>query len=617
MVLVLSSISLLSQNKNTKIADKLFDRFEYVKAVQGYLSLVQRGEADTYVYKQLGDCYYFMNKTVDAEKWYSKVMTSNDIENIYLYRYAQVLKSNKKYEEANKQMMLFSSKLPTDNRGIAFDKEPDYLSRLNSIDDAFEIQKIEINSDHSDFGGVLYKNTLYFVSSRNLSNTIYGWNNEPFLDIYQSNYDNDGKFSAPILVEELNTKYNEGPVTITKDGNTVYFSTESFNDNLIDKNKVKKLNYGQVNIFKATNVDGKWKSVTPLSINSKNYSTSNPSIDSDGNYLYFSSNMPGSIGGMDIWKVKINSDGTCGEPENLGDKVNTEDDESFPYITDKNILYFSSKGLVGFGGYDIFSIDLNSADSVSENLGKPVNSEKDDFAFSFNTEKNVGFLSSNREGIDNIYSAKPIYNGKIIVSVKNKKDGLVMPGLEILIQDENKTFLDTKLTNEKGELSYRVEPNMSYVVEVHKDGFETKKINVPAIKKGTVFLDVLLESIDVVVNGGENIILNPIYFDFNKSSITSKAAKEIDKLVYIMSQNYKINIFVKSHTDSRGPDEYNLNLSNRRAKETVKYVVSKGIDSDRISGKGFGESELKVNCGDNCTEGDHALNRRSEFIIVK
>lgn len=616
MILVLSSISLLSQNKNTKIADKLFDRFEYVKAVQVYLSLVQKGEADTYVYKQLGDCYYFMNKTVDAEKWYSKLMTSNDIENIYSYRYAQVLKSNKKYEEANKQMMLFSSKSPTDNRSIAFNREPNYLSRLNLIDDAFEIQKIEINSEHSDFGGVLYKNTLYFVSSRNVNNTIYGWNSEPFLDIYQSNY-NDGKFTDPVLTQELNTKYNEGPVTITKDGNTIYFSTESFNDNLIDKNKVKKLNYGQVNIFKATNVDGKWKSVTPLSINSKNYSTSNPSIDSEGKYLYFSSNMPGSIGGMDIWKVKINSDGICGEPENLGNKVNTEEDESFPYITDQNILYFSSKGIAGFGGYDIFTIDLNSANSVSENIGKPVNSEKDDFAFSFNTEKNIGFLSSNREGIDNIYSTKPIYNGKIMVSVKNKKNGLVMPSLEVLIQDENKTFLDTKLTNEMGELSYKVEPNISYVIEVHKDGFETKKITVPAIKKGTVVFNVLLEPIDVVVNENENIILKPIYFAFNKSNITSEAAKEIDKLVYVMSQNYKINILVKSHTDSRGSDEYNLNLSKRRAKETVKYVVSKGIDSDRISGNGFGESELKVSCGDNCTEKEHALNRRSEFIIIK
>ncbi|WP_035668269.1 OmpA family protein [Flavobacterium sp. 83] len=611
------SVSISGQNKGTKAADKLFKRFEYVQATQKYLALIHSGNSDGYIYKQLGDCYYFMNNSIESEKWYSKALKFSQVDNIYFYRYAQVLKSNKKYDEANEQMIRFSSNLPNDSRAIAFTKDPNYLSKLNSIDEAFEIKKIDINTKHSDFGGVLYKNALYFVSSRNEKATIYGWNNEPFLDIYQSNFKEDGTFAEPVLVKELNTKYHEGPVSISRDGNTVYFSTESLNDNLFENDKVNKLKFGQVYIYKATRVEGKWTNITSLSFNSKSYSTSNPSIDSEGKYLYFSSNMPGSIGGMDIWKVAINSDGTYGDPKNLGDKINTDGDEAFPYITDENILYFSSKGLTGFGGYDIFSSDLN-INEPPVNVGKPVNSEKDDFAFSFNNERNLGFLSSNRDGSDDIFSAKPIYNGKISLSVKNAKDGIIIPNSKVLIQDKNKTFLDTKFLKENSELLYNVQPNTNYILEIYKDGFVTKSIEVSEIKRGTAMINVLLDPIEeVVVRDNESIILNPIYFEFNKSDITNKAINELDKLVYVMSQNDQINIFVKSHTDSRGSDAYNLNLSQKRAKSTVQYVISKGISNDRISGKGFGESEPKINCKKDCTADEYSLNRRSEFMIVK
>jgi outer membrane protein OmpA-like peptidoglycan-associated protein/tetratricopeptide (TPR) repeat protein len=611
---VLSTISLIAQNKNTKNADKLFDRYEYVQAVKEYLSLVEKGKADAYIYKQLGESYYKRCDFKEAEKWYAQAVKSKQDADTY-YKYAQVLKSNAKYLESNVQMKVFSSMLPNDERTKRFNENPDYLSKLKEKEKLFTVDEINLNSGKSDFGAILYDNTLYFVSARNKKGKIYGWNNEPFLDLYQSNYKEEYlSYSEPMPISELNTVYHEGPLTMTKDGNTIYYSSESLNQKLFEKDKIKKLKYGQISLYKAIKENGKWK-VMPLSFNSKSYSIGNPSIDKDGKFLYFASNMPGSIGGTDIWKVAIHSDGSFGSPENLGNKINTSGDENFPFVTDDAILYFSSNGLMGFGGLDIFSVDLNK-NEVPNNIGNPVNTEKDDFAFTFNKEKNIGYLSSNRSGVDHIYSSVPVNKGQILTVVKNAKTGKVLADSRVVILDANKKFLDSKLSNKKGEVSYSVDYQKSYFIEVYKDGFITKSFPVSKIGKGVVNIDAVIVPLEVIVTEKE-IILEPIYFKYNKSDITEQGAAELDKLVYVMSQNDKLVIYVKSHTDSRGSDKYNLDLSDKRAKATIKYIVSKGINADKISGKGFGESELKVPCGIRCTNEEHSLNRRSEFMIIK
>ncbi len=309
---VLVSISLAAQNKDTKNADKLFDSYEYVQAVKEYLALVEKGKGDVYVYKQLADSYYYRLDTAEAEKWYVETLKSKQDAETY-YRYAQVLKSNGKYAESDVQMKTFSAMLPNDERTKEFNENPDYLSKLKNKAKLFELKKININSEKSDFGAALYNNVLYFASARNENGKIYGWNDEPFLDLYQSVYkDEDGSYSAPTAISELNTVFHEGPLTMTKDGNTIYFSSESFNEKLFKKDKTKKLRYGQVSLFKAVKENGKWTAVAPLPFNSKSYSTGNPFIDKDGKFLYFASNMPGSIGGTDLWKVAVNSDGSYG-----------------------------------------------------------------------------------------------------------------------------------------------------------------------------------------------------------------------------------------------------------------------------------------------------------------
>ena len=611
---VLVGISLSAQNKDTKNADKLFESYDYVESAKEYLSLVEKGNSDAYVSKQLGDSYYYMHNTIESEKWYAKaVQTKQDPETYY--RYARMLKSNGKYTEADAQMKTFAALVPDDQRAKQFNKNPDYLSELLNKEKLFVVDKISVNSERSDFGAILYGDILYFASARNENNKIYSWNNEPFLDIYQSTYSAGGSYSEPVAVDELNSRFHEGPITMTKDGSVVYFSSESFKDKLFEKDKTHKLKFGQVSLYKAVKENGKWGVVTSLPFNSKSYSMGNPSIDKDGKVLYFASNMPGSVGGTDIWKVTVNSDGTFGAPENLGNKINTAGDENFPFVTEDAILYFSSNGLMGFGSLDVFSVDLNK-DEDPYNIGKPVNTEKDDFAFTFNKEKNIGYLSSNRSGIDHIYSSIPVCKGQILSVVKNAKTGELLTNSRVVILDSMNTILDTQISNENGEVLYKVECQKPYTIMVFKDGYVSKSFPVAKIEEGKITVDAVIDPVEVIVTETE-IILKPIYFEYNKSNITKKGAAELDKLVYVMSQNDKLRIYVKSHTDSRGADEFNLDLSERRANSTVAYIVSKGISVDKVTGKGFGESEFKVDCQDNCTDDEHALNRRSEFMIVK
>lgn len=615
ILFLLFSTLCTAQNKETKGADKLFDSYEYVSAAKAYLSLVENGNKSAYVYKQLADSYYRIEKTVDAEKWYAETLKTVTDADTY-YTYIQVLKYNEKYDDATKQMKIFVALFPSDKRALFFKNNPTYLSVLMSKDVLFEITPISVNSEYSSFGAVLYDSTLYFATAKKEGNKIYGWNDEPFLDLYQSTFNkqnNTYSLAAPIV--ELNSVYHEGPLTMTKDGNIIYFSSESFNEKLFEKDKVKKLKFGQVGLYKAVKGNGKWDSITALPFNSKSYSTGNPSVDSLGKTLYFASNMPGSFGGTDIWKVAINPDGSYGNPENLGKEVNTESDENFPFVADDNTLYFSSNRIDGLGGFDVYSFNQVAGTAVV-NLGLPINSAKDDFSFSIDQENRLGYLSSNRLGKDNIYATASICKAQILVTTKNSKTSDVINGAKVIIMDADRNVLATQFTDEQGAYLYKAGCYKKYNVAVYKDGFVTKEFSLDELKGGVLKLNAEIDPIDVIITETE-VVLNPIYFESNKSDITTQGAEELNKLVYIMAQNNDLKIFVKSHTDSMGEDNYNMKLSEHRVATTIAYIVSKGIAADRITGKGYGETEPKVSCEDHCTDEELALNRRSEFMIVK
>jgi len=603
-----------AQNKETEMADKLYSQFEYVDAAESYLKLVKNGKSTPYVYNRLAESYYNVFNTKEAAKWYAKVVETKQDSETY-YRYAQMLKAEGRYEESNKQMQVFAKMSPSDQRAIAFNSDPNYLPKLKSQSKLYDEKMLSINSEMSDFGAVLTNNNvLYFVSARNIAKKKYGRNEEPYLDLYQSVM-NNGTFSEPKAVSEINTRWHEGPASISSDGNTMYFSSESFNEKEFEKDNKNRLQKSQNYLYKATKDGDEWSNVKELPFNSSKYSSGHPSLTKDGKTLYFASNMEGSIGGIDIWKVAVNNDGSYGKPENLGKKVNTEGNENFPYVTEDNRLFFASDGRKGFGALDVFMIGLEKqTDAI--NLGQPINSAKDDFAFTFNVAKNIGFFSSNKTGDDNIYQAMPICGVEIITTVKDAKSGELLSNAKVSILDDRKNVVEFKTSDDKGMVYYSVDCNLAYSLSVSRDGYESNTFSVAKSAGGEVLVPADLQPIDNIVDG-ERVALKPINFEYNKSNITNEGAFELDKLVQVMNKYPKLVIMVKSHTDNRGSDTYNLTLSDSRAKSTVQYILSKGIKKARISGQGFGESEPKVNCGENCTDEQHALNRRSEFLIVR
>lgn len=604
-----------AQDKSTAKADQLFESYQYVNAIEEYLKLAESKKANTYVYTQLADSYYNVFNTTEASKWYAKAVEGKASPETY-YRYAQTLKAVGNYQEANKQMDTFASLQPSDLRAKEHKANPNYIPSLANKSKMFDVADTSINSKgQSDFGAVLSNdNTLYFVSTRNTSKKTDKWNNQPYLDIFQSTRNADGTLSEPTAVKELNTAFHDGPVAISNDGNTMFFARDGHSEGQFERSKKSNTKVGQQGLYKATKIDGKWSNITALPFNSTNYSVTNPSLSKDGKTLYFASNMPGGIGESDIWKVSVNETG-YGTPENLGTTVNTPGKENFPFITEDNVLYFASSGKQGFGGLDVFKYDLN-ASTPAQNLGKPVNTEKDDFSFSFNKTANVGYFSSNRNGNDVIYAATPICEAQAIALVTNKKTGAVLSNANVSILDSKGNVIATKQSDASGKVSYDIECLTDYTLQITAQNFEAGTFPIQKAKSGEVLVSAALVPVEVIITDTE-VILNNVYFDFNKSNITAQGANELNKLVKVMNDNPTMEILVKSHTDSKGSASYNLRLSEQRAQSTVQYLISKGIAKNRISGKGFGSTVQKVACGTNCTEEEHAQNRRSEFIIVK
>lgn len=610
-----STITVKAQNSDTAWADKLFKRFEYLDASKEYLKLVGTGKKENYIYNQLAESYYNMFNTTEAIKWYALSITQPQEAETY-FKYAQMLKASSKYEEANAQMAIFASKNPKDLRAILFNENPNYIPKLLSKQKTYNLKSVSINSKYTDFGPMLTnENILYFSSSRKLSKKKTGWKEESYLDLYQSTLSENDSLSPATEVEEINTIWHDGPACISFDGNTIYFSRDSRVLNDYQDFKDIKTKFSQMYLFKATKVNNKWTKINQLPFNNKNYSISNPSITKDGKTLYFNSNMPGGFGENDIWKIEIGEGDIYGAPINLGKNVNTEGNEQFPSISDDNILYFSSSSRQGLGGLDVFSINLDKSDEA-QNLGKPVNSEKDDFAFSFNAKRNIAFFSSNREDSDDLYIATPVCSVESTIVVANAITGQLLQDANVTILDDMKNIIETKVSDANGNVDFLLECNTEYSLQVTKEGYESGIFSIAKNKGGKLNVPAPLNPIEIIIKPTE-IVLNPIFFEFNKSNITQQGAFELDKLVQVMKSNDKLVIFAKSHTDNRGSDIYNMNLSDRRAKSTVQYVLSKGVDAARISGFGYGESEPKVDCKENCTEEEYAQNRRSEFLIVK
>ncbi|MBC3847353.1 OmpA family protein [Winogradskyella echinorum] len=615
--LVISNVS-FSQSKEK--ADKLYENRAYVDAAEIYSKLPKTAKT----LEKLGDCYYYNSEFEKAYKVYKKIydrkIESELTESFYL-KYYDVLKGTKNYEEADEVSTVHL------NDPFSTENFKSILKRI--IPYEYELKPITQDLGGSNFGIGLYGNKVVFASTQNLKNPNYKWNGKPYLDLYEAEIPKGDTIiidSIKPFDKAINTKkQHESSAVFTKDGKTMYFSRNLKKRVDLDSTKV-----AVVSIFKAELVDNEWTNIEPVSFSSEFYSTMHPALNSDETKLFFSSDMPNSIGSFDIFYVDILEDNTFGEPVNLGPAINSERREHFPYVAKDSTLYFASNGKYGFGGLDLFSSSVNKGKFLDAlNLGETINSEKDDFAFVVVDSLNTGYVSSNRSGIDNIYTFERIPTEReyfIEGLVTDKVTGELLPNTTVTLFDEDGNMISEVIAGEDARYKLKTEPNKSYSLE----GFQPKYI--PEITffdtndSGNIEFNIELEiesykDAEEIVTDDEDgntfIELENIYFDFAKWDIKPQAANTLNVLVALLKKYPRMEIQLGAHTDSRAGFEFNLELSKKRAKATLEYLVENGISRNRLTYKGYGETQPLVPCGDNCTETEFSINRRCEFLILK
>ena len=627
-ITLMLSLSAFPQQGKQKRADTLFNKFSFVKAAKVYRELIQNNYNKDYATRQLADCYSYLRDPRNASRYYKSVVKQENVPIQYYYKYAQSLRGIKKYKESQIWLQRFK-----DSGGVVnandFSKDVNFITSVFGAKQQYFLDRIRFNSKYSDFGAFEHDGKIYFASSRDEGVSIkrlYGWNEQPFLDVYvtdvgsKKNVDHTGKIKG-----DVNSIYHDGPVTITKDGKTMYFSRNNFNEDIEAKDRKGLTN---MKIYRATLIDGEWTNIEDLPINSDDFSTQHAALNNDDSKLYFASDRPGTRGGSDIWVVDILEDGTLTNLKNVGDVVNTESAEGFPFINNEGVLFFSSDGHTGLGLLDIFAtIKGEEGDEIVDviNLGVPVNSNKDDFSFTMNANGITGYFASNRNGgrgSDDIYAfhREPILHVEgVITDAINTKP---IANSVVTLYDENDQQVAYMETDENGYYQINIDRNRDYKIvgsqEKYIDDYRTFTSKNLQTELTTITANLLLNPVQDVVKLAE---LNTIYFDFDKHNIREDAALELDKIVDLMQNDYpEMVIRIESHTDSRGKLSYNDKLSIDRANSTYEYLISKGIAPERITEhQGFGERRLTNGCedGQDCEEEDHQLNRRTQFIVVK
>lgn len=720
---LLTPLLIAAQSPGVKKADALYKSYSYAKVIE---KLGNKKELSADARRELAESYRMMGDYPKAETAYAAVIIEPDYQPSDVLAYAQILKMNGKYAEAITQMEVYSELKATDSRAGFIKENKNYTAELLKDQGNFKSKTLAMNSAEQDFGPTYFKDQLVYTSSRHFVSAAqrkWNGNNLDFLDLYIAPYDSTGELQDARLISDINKKYHEGPASYNKAGTKAFYTIDNYKSTSTEG--VRNLE-----LYESFFRDGKWGPLVAFPLNNKEYSVGHPALTADGNTLYFASDMPGGKGGVDLYKVRRGADGAWGNAENLGDNINTEGNETFPFMHESGLFFFSSDGHPGLGGLDIFACRLSQGKfSKIKNLGVPVNSSKDDFSFIMNEKQTAGYYASNLEtgkGSDDLYAydvVKPLTFGKVIKGVAKDKQGniladvdvtlyndkgepimtvrslaadgyylfevddteadfkiggakekfegatvnvstkgkadvinteLVLPKKEeysvLLLITDKKTKaplegVQIKITDASGKVvdfvtsatgDYRDQltgkkagDRLEYKIELKKKGYLSKILDFSTTldKPGTInvhdALDLNMGKIELGTDIGELINIKPIYFDVAKFNIRPDAATELNKIVAAMVEYPEMVIELGSHTDCRAPQAYNMSLSDKRAKASAAYVVSKGITPDRIYGKGYGESKLKNDCAcegavkSTCSDDEHQQNRRTEFIIVK
>ncbi len=714
-----AEIDTLLITRQNKQADKKFENLAYVKAIGKYEKLISKGFSPDSVRRNLAIAYFKLNQTKKSEELFNKLIISNEAKAKDLYYYAQSLKYNQKYDEADVWIEKYKELKENDSRGkLQYGAAPVIKDIIQN--EKYGIEPVYFNSEFSDFGAVVFENQLVFTSSRKEQAVIkyeYSWNEEPYLDIFSAPINKPGIFKGPELLSKgINSRYHDGPVCYSSDGQEVFVTRNNFELGLPKYGRDKENHFM---LYSGRRNDKGWNELKELPFNSPEYSCGHPSLSSDGQKLYFASDMPGGFGGSDIYVVEKTDSGWAA-PVNMGGDINTEGDEMFPFISQSGILYFASNGHMGLGGLDIYMASRTPDGSYGiQNMGYPMNSSSDDFSLYLLSNETQGYFASNRpggKGEDDIYQftmlERPQESINLTGTTKNQKTKEIIPDARVIILDYEGNVVLNRLSDAKGQVTAQVTPGLYYAISAEKNGYGSINFKWLAdktqAKNDALTLDILLpeiqewgvfgfiynkesgngvEGVEISIqakgennqpvykvtdeNGKFRQILGPdkdyiiilkkenyfthrgeistigmppgwidikefmevemeeikvgktieipnIYYDLAKWDIRTDAARELDKVVQFMNDNESIKIELGSHTDSRGSNSSNQSLSQKRAESAVQYIVAHGIERDRISAKGYGESKLKNHCADGvtCTEEEHQQNRRTEIKIV-
>jgi outer membrane protein OmpA-like peptidoglycan-associated protein/tetratricopeptide (TPR) repeat protein len=603
--------------------DYHYNQLSYHGAIKPYQKSLKR-KYNQSVALNLADSYRQNSQPGMALPLYRKALSVGGVKADEYLRYTDVLFKTGNAHEARPWLERYVDIHPHDSQAQAYLLALDSLTVFREDTGYFKLNRLgtEFNTGGSNFSPAYYKNGIVFAAERK-HNWFTGdaeWTGRDYLDLYYVEKRADGKWaSATPLSGNINSLYHEGPLAFSNDGKKVYFTRNNYLRGKQGKSD------GYVNNLKMymARIDehGKWTDIKELDMNSDEFSVGHPALSPDGLKLYFVSDMPGGLGGTDIYVCESKGADLWGKPVNLGSVVNTRGDEMFPYFNSDGTLFFSSDGHPGLGGLDIFQTHQQSPTwSTPRNLRHPVNSPVDDFGLIADADFREGFLSSNRgsnEGLDRIYAFKR-EDAEVDLEglVVNKMTGKPISGAMVSM-DVNNVKTTVFKSDGQGGFYTTLELDKAYAFHGSKEGYFAgdAEMDTKGQRKHKTYR-VVIELDTLIV--GQPIVLKDIYYDFDKWNIRPDAEPDLNHLVHVMTDNPLIRVELSSHTDSRGSDKYNANLSQKRAQSAVDFIISKGISKDRIVAKGYGESRLVNGCNNKakCTEEEHQANRRTEFKVI-
>lgn len=705
-------IGSIAQKAKLKLAQKSFNAFDYVTAAEicSDILVSEKHRKDTTALRMIADCHLKMGNYFKSEAYLKELIAVPGKHTRDMMNLASVLKIQKKYGEALDVYRQLSNDPVVGKIAANYIDDENFATQILRDSSIYTVTNSKVNSDVSDFGPAFFDGKFaVFSSSRGQGKggkRSYNWNQQPYLNIYTAPIASDSSLGEPKLLEgPLNTRFHEGTMAYDPVARKMYFTRNNY-----VKGKVKKSKTGMLNLVIVSShytTTGEWEAAEELSINSSEYSVGHPCMSNLGKRMWFVSDMPGGLGGTDIFYCE-EVDGKWGTIKNAGPNINTAGDEMFPFLVRDSILYFSSDGLVGLGGLDLFYVDITNPGTKAKNLGYPINTSYDDFGPAIYSNERFGYFSSDRpggKGDDDIYefevhppdtviitgvltdelTLKPIESGLITVSNEDgsvsttltnkngeytlrapwrdrlkieasKKDyvpgsvelradprsaylenaditlkkldyaasGKVLfaennqpaPGSIVKLFDLSGALLDSTIVGKDGAYFFPLESGKSFIVEASRPEYITLSSEVnsknPSSKISNYDFKLFKPEKGTIVR------LDNIYYDYNKWDIRPDAAKELYKLVKILQDNPTMVIELGSHSDSRGSDSYNLNLSTKRADSAVKYIISQGIESNRLVAKGYGETKVLNRCANDveCSDEEHQYNRRTEFKIL-